>query len=88
MSFEQLQTFVTVAEEGTLSKAAVKLHISQPPLTRRIQELEYDLGVTLFERRPRGMVLTPEGRQFLDHAREILDHVHRARRLFAPYPRR
>lgn len=79
MSFEQLETVVAIADEGALVRAARRLHITQPPLTRRLQALEDELGVTLFERLPRGMRLTPAGGRFVDHARAILAAVDRAK---------
>ncbi len=77
MELRQLKYFVAVAEEGNLSRAAVRLHLSQPPLTRQIHQLELGLGARLFERNARGMVLTPAGRLFLDDARNILDMIER-----------
>jgi DNA-binding transcriptional LysR family regulator len=75
MSLVQLESFVAVAEEGHVGRAARRLHVSQPPLTRRIQSLEAELGVELFERTPRGMRLRPAGQQLLARVREILSRV-------------
>lgn len=78
MSVEQLQTVVAIAEEGALVRAARRLHISQPPLTRRLAALEEELGVQLFERRPRGMQPTRAGRELIERARVILASLEEA----------
>jgi len=75
MSLQQLQYFVAVAEEEHVTRAAERLRVSQPPLSRQIQALEDELGQPLFERRGRGIVLTAFGRYFATEATAILDHV-------------
>jgi len=84
VSLLQLESFVVIAEEGHVGRAAQRLHVSQPPLTRRLRALEDELGVSLFARTPRGMTLRPDGERLLTHAREILARVDTARRAFAP----
>lgn len=75
MSLTHLQSFVAVAEEGHVGRAARRLHLTQPPLSRHILALEEELGTRLFERTPRGMRLLPAGEAFLQHARRILAEV-------------
>lgn len=69
----ELRYFVTVAEELHFSRAAERLGMAQPPLSRAIQQLERRLGVTLLERNRRGVTLTGAGQVLLDEARGILD---------------
>ena len=78
MSLSQIRYFVAVAEEGNVGRAARRLHVAQPPLSRQIRALEHEIGARLFERTPRGMTVLPTGRVFLDHARSILAAVDRA----------
>lgn len=81
-TLRQLQYFVAVAEQGTVSRAAQNLSISQSSVTEAIKELESDLGVELFERHSRGLNVTHKGHQFLRHATKILSGVSDARRAF------
>ncbi len=81
-TIRQLQYFVAVAEQGTVSGAAHILSISQSAVTEAIKELEIDLGVSLFERHSRGLNITHQGHQFLRHATTILADVSDARRAF------
>lgn len=72
MDLRHLRTFVAVAEQGTVSKAAIRLGIAQPALSRQIKDLEVELSVKLFDRIRRRLVLTGEGEQLLGHCRGIL----------------
>lgn len=79
IELRHLRYFVAVAEAGSLSEAARgRLRIAQPALSRQIHELENELGVKLFERRPRGLRLTQSGERFLPHCREILSRLDEA----------
>ena len=81
-TLRQLQFFVAVADQGSVSRAAQKLSISQSSVTEAVKELETDLGVELFERHSRGLNITHKGHQFLRHATKILSDVSDARRTF------
>jgi DNA-binding transcriptional LysR family regulator len=78
VSLRQLEYFVAVADEGSFTTAAARLHVSQPGLSHQIQALERQLGGPLLERLPRGVRLTPAGRTALPHARASLAHAERA----------
>ena len=75
MDLKRLRTFVTVAEQGTVSNAAVRLRITQPALSRQLQELQQELGLRLFERVGRRLVLTSEGEQLLEDCRNLLGYA-------------
>ncbi len=75
MTLQQLKYAVTVAECGTISAAAEKLFISQPSLTTAIRELESEMGVTIFSRTNRGVIVSREGEEFLGYARQILSQT-------------
>lgn len=72
VEFRHLRSFVTVVEQGSFRAAALRLHISQPPLTRQIQQLEEALESTLLVRKARGVELTEPGRVFYKEARNLL----------------
>ncbi|MEC3956946.1 LysR family transcriptional regulator [Nocardia sp. CDC153] len=72
LSLEQVHGFVVVAEEGSFRRAAERLRMTQPPLSRQIQKLERDVGVQLLDRTQRQVELTPAGAVFLAEARRLL----------------
>jgi DNA-binding transcriptional LysR family regulator len=75
MDLRHVRTFVTVAELGTVSKAAGRLHVAQPALSRQIAHLEDELGVKLFDRVGRRLLLTIEGEQLLNDCRGLLNYA-------------
>ena len=71
MTLQQLHYAITIAEKGSLNKAAEFLYIAQPSLTSAMQELEKELGITIFHRSGRGVTLTQDGAEFLLYARQV-----------------
>lgn len=74
MDLRRVRTFVTVVEEGSLSRAALRLRIAQPALSRQIADLEHELGFKLFDRIGRRLLLTGEGEQFVGDCRGFLNY--------------
>jgi len=75
MDLRHVRTFVTVAEVGTVSRAAERLHVAQPALSRQIANLEDEFGLKLFDRVGRRLVLTSEGEQLLNDCRGLLNYA-------------
>jgi DNA-binding transcriptional LysR family regulator len=76
MELRHLRTFITVADQGTVSNAALRLRIAQPALSRQISDLERELGLMLFDRVGRRLVLTGEGELLLGECRSVLGQVY------------
>lgn len=75
MTLQQLKYIVTVAAKGTISGAARELYISQPSLTAAIKELEAELGIVIFNRTNKGVVLSAEGEEFVGYARQVIEQT-------------
>ncbi|MDR5835919.1 LysR family transcriptional regulator [Caballeronia sp. LZ034LL] len=81
MELRHLRYFIAVAELRSVRAASEHLHVTQPAISRQIQDLEDAIGATLFERTSRGLKLTPAGDAYLSEARDILERVDTANRL-------
>lgn len=75
MTLTQLKYIVTIALSGTISEAAKRLYVAQPSLTLAVKELENELGIIIFQRTNKGVILTPEGEEFLGYARQVIDQT-------------
>ena len=76
MNLRQLQYFLTIADEGSFSRAAEKLLVAQPSLSQQIKSLEQELGGPLLERLPKGLRLTAAGKAFRGEARASVAHAY------------
>src|SRR6476620_11519613 len=76
----QLRYFVSIAEEGSFTRAAERLRVAQPSLSQHVKSLEHELGGALLERLPKGVRLTAAGKEFLPEARAAVTHADRAKR--------
>jgi DNA-binding transcriptional LysR family regulator len=79
MDINEIRSFLAVAEELHFGRAAARLHVAQPPLSRTIKQLERELGTTLFDRNTRSVRLTSSGQALVEPAKEVLDALRRAR---------
>ncbi|WP_028656186.1 LysR family transcriptional regulator [Nocardioides sp. J54] len=86
MDLKQLRAVVTVAEAGSVTRAAQLLHVVQPAVSRHVASLEEELGVALFERTRQGMRPTAAGQAFVARARRVLTELERARAEARPVP--
>jgi len=75
MNFRHLRAFATIVDAGGFARAAERLHLSQPALSRQIRALEIELGISLFDRVGRGVRLTSRGEDLLRHSRRLLTEV-------------
>src|ERR1700730_6200207 len=80
MELRHLRYFVAAGEERHFGRAAARLHVAQPALSRQIQDLEREMGFLLFDRLPRGVRLSAAGTLFLNDVRRILQDVEEAKR--------
>ena len=79
MELRQLHYFIVIAEELNVTKAAKRLHMAQPPLSRQLKQLENELGLLLFERNNnKRLLLTVEGELFLKRVKEIVQRVEKS----------
>ena len=82
MNILHMKYAVEVAKVGSLNKAAESLFVALPNISRSIKELEADLGVSIFDRTAKGMVLTPEGEEFISYAKDILKQIDQVENMY------
>ncbi|MBQ7090686.1 MAG: LysR family transcriptional regulator, partial [Clostridia bacterium] len=82
MNIVHLKYAVEIAKTQSISKAAENLYMGQPNLSRAVRELEESLGITIFNRTPKGISITPDGEEFLQYARRIIAQVDEMEELY------
>lgn len=82
MNVLHMKYAVEVAKAGSLNKASEKLLIAVPNISRSIKELEADLGISIFDRTTKGMCLTPEGEDFINYAKDILEQINQVEKYY------
>ena len=82
MNLLHMKHALEVAKAGSLGKASEVLLIAVPNISRSIKELEADLGITIFERTSKGMILTPAGEEFINFAKDILDQIEEVEKFY------
>lgn len=82
MNFVHLKYAITVAETGSISKAAEKLYVAQPNVSRGIKELEQELGITIFERNSKGIVITPDGERLISYGKKLIHQMDEMEKTF------
>lgn len=73
MTLQQLNQIITIAESGSMNEAAKKLYVSQPNLSATVKDVEDELGISIFIRSNRGIIITSEGEEFIGYARQVID---------------
>ena len=76
MKIQHLEYVLAIAQEGSITKAAKKLYQAQPNISIALKELEESLGIQIFQRTQSGMITTPEGEEFIDRAKNIVEEFH------------
>ncbi len=84
MTLQQLHYAIVISETGSMNKAAERLYISQPSLTGAVQELEKELGITVFHRSARGVTLTNDGQEFIAYAKQVYDQYEQLTEKYGP----
>ena len=75
MNISHMKYVISIAENGSINKAAEELHVAQPNLSRIVRELESELDIRFFRRSSKGMMLTPDGELFVSQSRKILEQI-------------